>query len=160
MTRGIALLCLGPRHSRLGWRVRPTPRPPLPPGKIRYPLYRRLGGPQGRSGQAENVIPTEIRSRTFQPIVRSYTDWATRPTSVIVIWQIQTCGSRKFFARLMQIGFSLREKSHKEHLRHRLTLVFIRLLPILELYSNVQKRLCVFTMLLSVRCQPYFPIIL
>ena len=23
----------------------------LPPGKIRYPLYRRLGGPQGRSGQ-------------------------------------------------------------------------------------------------------------
>ena len=23
----------------------------LPPGKTRYPLYRRLGGPQGRSGQ-------------------------------------------------------------------------------------------------------------
>jgi len=23
----------------------------LPPGKTRYPLYRRLGGPQGRSWQ-------------------------------------------------------------------------------------------------------------
>jgi len=26
----------------------------LPPGKTRYPLYGRLGGPQGRSGGAEN----------------------------------------------------------------------------------------------------------
>jgi hypothetical protein len=34
----------------------------LPPGKTRYPLYRRLGGPQGRSGQAENLasIGTEL----------------------------------------------------------------------------------------------------
>jgi len=30
----------------------------LPPGKIRYPFYRRLGGPQGRSGRAEYLIPT------------------------------------------------------------------------------------------------------
>jgi len=29
----------------------------LLPGKIRYPLYRRLGGPQGRSGRAENLGP-------------------------------------------------------------------------------------------------------
>jgi hypothetical protein len=29
----------------------------LPPGKTRYPLYRRLGGPQGRSGRAENPAP-------------------------------------------------------------------------------------------------------
>jgi len=28
----------------------------LPPGKTRYPLYRRLGGPQGRSGRAENLV--------------------------------------------------------------------------------------------------------
>ena len=41
----------------------------LPPGKTRYPLYRRLGGPQGRSGRAENVVPTGIRSRTVQPVV-------------------------------------------------------------------------------------------
>ena len=29
----------------------------LPPGKTRYPIYKRLGGPQGRSGQAENLGP-------------------------------------------------------------------------------------------------------
>ena len=33
----------------------------LLPGKTRYPLYRRLGGPQGRSGRAENLVPTGIR---------------------------------------------------------------------------------------------------
>ena len=32
----------------------------LPPGKTRYPFYRRLGGPQGRSGLAENLVPTGI----------------------------------------------------------------------------------------------------
>ena len=52
----------------------------LPPGKIRYPFYRRLGGPQGRPGRAENLVPTGIRTRTAQPVVSRYTDWATRPT--------------------------------------------------------------------------------
>jgi len=44
----------------------------LPPGKIRYPFYRRLGGPQGRSGRAENLVPIGIRSRTVQPVVSRY----------------------------------------------------------------------------------------
>jgi len=39
----------------------------LLPGKTRYPFYRRLGGPQGRSGRAINLVPTGIRSRTVQP---------------------------------------------------------------------------------------------
>src|SRR5215475_5617532 len=34
----------------------------LPPRKTRYPLYRRLGGPQGRSGQVWKISPpTGIR---------------------------------------------------------------------------------------------------
>ena len=50
------------------------------PGKQqeRYSLYGRLGGPQGRSGREENLVPTGIRSRTVQPVVSRYTDWATR----------------------------------------------------------------------------------
>jgi len=55
----------------------------LRPGKSRYPFYRRLGGPKGRFGRAENLLPTGIRSRTVQPVVSSYTDWATRPTCTI-----------------------------------------------------------------------------
>ena len=43
----------------------------LLPGKTRYPFYRRLGGPQGRSGRAENLVPTGIRSRTVQPVAQS-----------------------------------------------------------------------------------------
>jgi len=48
----------------------------LPPRKIRYPLYRRLSGPQGLSGRAENLVPTGIQSRTVHPVVSHYTDWA------------------------------------------------------------------------------------
>jgi hypothetical protein len=29
----------------------------LPPGKTRYPLYRRLGGSQGRSGRVRKISP-------------------------------------------------------------------------------------------------------
>ena len=47
------------------------PRRTLPPGKTRYPFYTRLGGPQGRSGRAENLVPTGIRSRTVQPVAQS-----------------------------------------------------------------------------------------
>jgi len=32
----------------------------LPLGKTRYPFDRRLGGPQGQSGWAENLVPTRI----------------------------------------------------------------------------------------------------
>ena len=36
----------------------------LPPGKTRYPLYRRLGGPQGRSGRVRKISPhTGIRAQ-------------------------------------------------------------------------------------------------
>jgi len=41
----------------------PRPGHSLPPGKTQYPLYRRLGGPQGWSGQVRKISPpTRIRS--------------------------------------------------------------------------------------------------
>jgi len=43
----------------------------LPPGKTRYPFYRRLGEPQGRFVRAENLVPIEIRSRNVQPVAQS-----------------------------------------------------------------------------------------
>jgi len=53
----------------------------LPSGKTRYPFYSRLGGLQGRSGRAENLVPTGIRSRTVQPVVsRSY------PARCVLLW--------------------------------------------------------------------------
>ena len=78
--RGVALL-FHDRGTRRGWVVSSTPRT-LPPGKTRYPFYRRMGGPEGRSGRAENLVPTGFRSRIVQLVVSRYTDWATRPTMV------------------------------------------------------------------------------
>ena len=61
----------------------------LPQGKKRYPFYRWLGGPQGRCGRAENLIPTGIRSRTVQPVVSCHTDWATQPTCIYIYTHTQ-----------------------------------------------------------------------
>ena len=58
----------------MGVEVSTTSRLPLPPGKTRYPFYRGLGGSQGLSGGAQNLVPTGIRSRTVQPEVSRYTD--------------------------------------------------------------------------------------
>jgi hypothetical protein len=50
----------------------------LPPGKTRYPLYRKLGGPQGHVRKISP--PTGFDPRSVQPVVSRYTDWATGPT--------------------------------------------------------------------------------
>jgi len=54
--RGIALL-LHDRGTRRGeWSAARSGRT-LPQGKSRYPFYRRLGGPQSRSGQVRKSRP-------------------------------------------------------------------------------------------------------
>jgi len=75
---GIALLFHARGARRGEWSAARLGRT-LPPGKIWYPFYRRLGGPQGQCGRADNLVPTGIRSRTVQPIVSRYTDWAIQP---------------------------------------------------------------------------------
>ena len=78
--RGIALLYLD-YGTRRGWGVRSRPGRSLPPEKTRYPLYRRLGGPQGRSGQVRKISPPlGFDPRTVQPVASRYTDNATRST--------------------------------------------------------------------------------
>ena len=68
----------------------------LLPGKTQYPFYKRVGGHQGQSGQAENLIPIGIWSWTIQPIVRCYTDWATWPIYVCVCVCVCVCMDIKF----------------------------------------------------------------
>jgi len=48
----------------------------LPPGKTRYPLYRRLGGPQGWSGQVRKISSPP----GFDPVATRYTVYVIRPT--------------------------------------------------------------------------------
>jgi hypothetical protein len=53
----------------------------LPPGKTRYPLYRRLGGRRAGLDVCEKSRPPPgFDPWTIQPIVSRYTDRATGPT--------------------------------------------------------------------------------
>ena len=73
-SRGIAV----PFHdhgTRRGEGSASRPSRSLPPGKSRYPLYRRLGVPQSQSGQVRKISPPPgFDSRTVQPVASRYTD--------------------------------------------------------------------------------------
>jgi hypothetical protein len=67
--RGLALLFHDYDTRRGGWSPA-RPGRTLPPGKTRYPLYRRLGGSQGRSGQVRKISPPPgFDLWTVQPVV-------------------------------------------------------------------------------------------
>ena len=95
--RGIALL-FHDHGTRRGW-VWSAARfgRALPPGKTRYPLYRRLGGPRGRSGRAENPAPPGFDPGPSSLELSRYTDWATRPISAFITYTYCacTCGNNK-----------------------------------------------------------------
>jgi hypothetical protein len=92
-SRGIALLFHDHGTIR-GLGVSFTLRPLFTPGKIRYPLYRRLGGPQGRSGQLRKISPPPgFDPRTVQPVASHYTDWATWPIIVNLLDDFYLVGS-------------------------------------------------------------------
>jgi hypothetical protein len=70
----IALLCF---YTSAIEGVRGQPHAPvtLSPGKTQYPLYRRLGGPQDRSGQVRKIsLPLGFDPRTVQAVASRYTD--------------------------------------------------------------------------------------
>ena len=74
VSRGTALLFLdlGTQMGVGGQHHAPAA---LPPGKTRYPLYRRLGRPQGRSGRVRKISPPPgFDPRTVQPVASRYTD--------------------------------------------------------------------------------------
>jgi hypothetical protein len=49
----------------------------LPPGLTRYPLCRRLGGPQGRSEWVRKISPPPgLNLRTVEPVASRYNDYA------------------------------------------------------------------------------------
>ena len=78
----------------------------LPPGKTQYPLYRRLGGPQGRSGRVRKISPLlGFDPRTFQPVVSRYTDC---PIPVPRFWS----NFRKYVEQIRVLLKSDKNKGH------------------------------------------------
>ena len=96
-SRGIAL----PFHDHVtirGWGVSITPWLLFTRGKTRYPLYRRLGGPQGWSGQVQKIMsPPGFDSRTVQSVASCYTNYVAQPTST-------ECGTWELFYRQHLLG--------------------------------------------------------
>ena len=73
-SRCIALLFLKPQRL-VGVDGQRHALAALLPGKTWYPLYRRLGGPQGRSGRLRKISPPpEFDPRTIHPVASCYTD--------------------------------------------------------------------------------------
>jgi hypothetical protein len=60
----------------------------LPPGMNRYPLYRRLGGPQGRSVRVLKISPTPgFDPRTVQFCIKQLLN------NILVSWMCKTDGT-------------------------------------------------------------------
>jgi hypothetical protein len=87
-SRGIALPFLD-HDTRKGEGSASRPGRSLPRGKTRHPLCRRLGGPQGRSGQVRKIsLPPRFDPRTVQRVASRYTDCAIPPTNTSARTQI------------------------------------------------------------------------
>jgi hypothetical protein len=66
--------------------------------KTRYPLYRRLGGPQGRSGRTLKISPLPgFEPRTVQPVASRYTDWAIRPRTGLSRSKLKIRSTQKLY---------------------------------------------------------------
>jgi len=73
----------------MGWVVNGTPKPRYPPGMTRYPLYKRLGGPQGRPGQMPP--PGTVTNSTFCPTQYTFV-WISKRTAIISLYNINLWG--------------------------------------------------------------------
>jgi len=79
-SRGIALLFLD-HGTRREWGSILRPGRPLPQGKTRYPLYRRLCGRQGRSGRVRKISPPPGFFKITMLLILQY-------TNTMVAWKV------------------------------------------------------------------------
>jgi hypothetical protein len=79
--RAVELQLYSLRHLGARWDVGGQCRTSvaLLPGKSRYLLYRRLGGPRGRSGRVRKISPPRgFEPRTVHTVASYYTDCAVK----------------------------------------------------------------------------------
>jgi hypothetical protein len=65
----------GTMNVKWGWWSKPRPGRCTPGKETRYPLYRRLGRPHGRSGQVLKISPSpEFDPQTVHNAASRYTE--------------------------------------------------------------------------------------
>jgi len=75
--------------TRKGWGVSVTPRPLFTPGKDPVTIVQEAGCAPGPVWTgAENLAPPGFDPRTVQTVASRYTDWATRPMEMNVLYKI------------------------------------------------------------------------
>ena len=93
----------------------------LPPGKTRYPLYRRLGGSQGRAGRVRKISPPQgLDPRIVQPVASRYTDWAI-PAHAFVDTVLKRCLRAKIRCRFITFSYNT-QPEHRPYKSSLLTL--------------------------------------
>jgi hypothetical protein len=88
----------------------------LLPGRTRYTMYRRLGGPQGRAGRVRKISPLhrDLIPGPSIPAVSHYTDWAipartvmyTYAICVVLLYDVNSLKVKEVWvARTVSVGF-------------------------------------------------------
>jgi len=71
------------------------------PGMNRLPLYRRLGGPQGRSGRVGEISPTVgFDPQNVRPVASSYTDKLS-VLNLVIRHQIGLASSLRWIGQIL-----------------------------------------------------------
>ena len=128
----------------VGWS---TPRPGrFTPGKTRYPLYRRLGGPEVRSGRVRKILPLPcIEPPTLQLVASRYNKMLIQVLSVLPlcrkVWCVQF-GSYEYVHKIRPLYcwftpslHTTRPPTHSDSY-HRLYLHNLSLLMMSTMYSK------------------------
>jgi hypothetical protein len=91
-------------------------------------LYRRLGGPQDRSGRVRKISPPPgFDPRTVQPVASRYTDWDTRPTLVTKSFMkckfstVYRVTEKDFYARPYTAMWHCRSSTSPPHRRYHIS---------------------------------------
>jgi hypothetical protein len=99
--------CVDDLGTSWRWVVSFTPLPPYPPGKSpRYPFYRRLGGPQSRSGRYGEV-------NIFDPTGTRNSRPPGRPARSQSLYRLGYPGSR-IMLKLISVQFKYSVPSHRK----------------------------------------------
>ena len=123
----------------------------LLPGKTRYPLYRRLGGPHGRSGGQVRKIspPPGFDPRSVKPLASRYTDYATRPTikpkgNVCILYSYISfvIFTRNKYCEFWQSGASNDGKTEDYHYTPQVSVPIIFILSIAEYWMGYFEIAC------------------
>jgi hypothetical protein len=121
----------------------------LPPEKNRYPLYRRLGGRQDRSGHVRKISPSPgFDARTAQPVASRYTDYATQPT-IYEMWKNAVKPDRsQMTIRRLRIACSI-PKATRRHLEYAILCFTATMVARTRLNVTL---LCTMRVLFSAKC--------